>query len=258
MKASHRFLMMAALGALIAPPSGSVQAQTSSRSSSSSSSYSSSSSTGPGGTSFSSSSNAVALKDTPLVDALASVSRTLRVAIFVSDQAADVLAKTSHQVTLSERNLSPEQLFQRILDGSHLVAYPIGSNICVLAESDSIEEVKAAVEEAIKAKTEVVKGLIPLNVILTDKALRSPVTLVMIQTPAPFVIQMLEGMTQVPIAVPAEFRDQFFVSQPLVTVQAQNEPLEDVLKSVAKQLGCELEVSKGSIAIRRPEPTTTR
>ena len=38
-------------------------------------------------------------------------------------------------------------------------------------------------------------------------------------------MQMLEGIAQVPIAGPAEFRDQFFVCQPLVSVQTQDEPL---------------------------------
>ncbi len=67
--------------------------------------------------------------------------------------------------------------------------------------------------------------MIPLAAILTDKALRRPVTRVMIQTHVPFFMQMLEGIAQVPIAGPAEFRDQFFVCQPLVSVQTQDEPL---------------------------------
>ena len=58
-----------------------------------------------------------------------------------STEAAKVLEKTSHNVTLSERNLTPQQLIQRILDGSQLVAYPIGRKICVLTETESIDKV---------------------------------------------------------------------------------------------------------------------
>ncbi len=258
MKATLSFLMTAAVSALITLPAESASAQTTSSSSSSSSSYSSRSSTGPGGTSFSSSSNSIAFKDTPLLEALATVSRTTRTAIFVSTKAADALGNSSHKVTVSEQNLSPEKLFAKMLQGSDLVAVPIGSNVCILTEQDSLAELQANIDAAIKAKTEVVKGLIPLSVIHIGQALRSPVTLTMIQTPVPFVIQMLEGVAKVRIVVPAEYQDQFFVQQPLISIQAQGDSLQSVLQSVAKQMGCELDVSEGVISIRRPKPPAAR
>ena len=150
MKASTRFLLIVAVSALITVREEAAMAQTTS--SSSSSSYSSSSSTGPGGTTYSSSSNAVTLKDTPVMEALATVSRTTGTAIFVSTKAADVLSKSSHKVTISEQNLSPEQLFAKMLTGTGLVAVPIGSNICILTEQDSVDELKANVAAAIKER----------------------------------------------------------------------------------------------------------
>jgi len=256
MKTSLSVLVVIAVSALIMFPQQSTKAQTTS--SSSSSSYSSSSSSGPGGTTYSSTSSSVTFRDTPLLESLTIVSQTTRTAIFVSTNAATVLNKSSHKVTISEQNLSPEELFAKILKGTQLVAVPIGSNVCILTEQDSVEELKANVAAAIKAKTEVVKGLIPLAVIHTDNALRSPIQLTMVQTPVPFVIQMLEGLGRVRIVVPSEYRDQFFVQQPLISIRAQGEPLGTVLQSVAKQIGCELDVSEGVIAIRKPAASAAR
>ena len=256
MKASHTLLVITAASALITLPQESAMAQTTS--SSSSSSYSSSSSTGPEGTTYSSSSNAVTLKNTPVLEALVTVARTTGTAIFVSTKAADVLNKSSHKVTVSEQNLSPEKLFAKMLTGTHLVAVPIGSNVCVLTEQDSVDELKANVAAAIKAKTAAVKGLIPLSVIHLDNALRSPITLTMVQTPVPFVIQMLEGLAKVKIVLPPEYQDQFFTRQPVISIHARGESLGTVLQSVAKQLNCELDVSEGVISIRKPKAAAAR
>ena len=136
-----------------------AQAQTTSTSSSSSSSYSSS--TGPGGSSYSSSSSSISLKDTPLIESLATASQTARTAFFLSQRAAEVVNASSHKVTISERNLSSQELLARILSGTGLVPVPIGANVCILTADDSIEELHANVAAAIEAKTEQVKGLIP-------------------------------------------------------------------------------------------------
>ena len=77
----------------------------------------------------------------------------------------------------------------------------------------------------------------------------------MYQTPVPFVIQMLEGMAGVRISVPREYQDHFFTQQPLISINAREQPLGDVLQSVAAQLRCELDVSQGVIVIRRPVAT---
>lgn len=254
MKTTHLFVMFA-LASVVLTAS---QAMSQTTSTSSSSSYSSSSSTGPDGTTYSSSSNAVTLKDTPIMEALATVSRTTRTAIFVSEHAEKVLSTAGNKVTVSEQNLSPEMLFAKVLSGTDLVAVPMGSNICILSKTDSIEELKSNVQAAIEAKTAVVKGLIPLSVIHMNHALRKPITLTMVQTPVPFVIQMLEGMSQVKITLPPENQGQFFGQQPLVSVNARGEPLQTVLESVAKQMQCELRLVDGAIAIQKPTAKAPR
>lgn len=231
-----------------------VQAQNTRSSSSSSSSYSSSSNTGPGGTSYSNStsSNSVTLNDTPLIQAIVIASRNLKTPVFLSKNAADVVRSSSQKVTISERDRSAERLMAKMLRGTNLIVKTFGVNLCILSEDDLIDEIEQSVAAAVEAKTEDVKGLIPLSVIQLESALKKPVTLTMFQTPVPFVIQMLEGMAGVKISVPREYQDQFFTQQPMISINAQGQPLSEVLESVASQLRCELDVSQGVVAIRKP------
>lgn len=187
---------------------------------------------GPGRTSFSSSSSSISLDNIDVVSALSQVANTTGASIRLTPRAAAILVESGKKVTLSERNATLDALAAKILADTGLTGRLIEGFLLVAAPEEEIDPAK----------------LVSIQDFALGRALDANVTLVMVQTPVPFVTQMLSGMTGAPIDLPARYRDPFFVAQPIVTVEANGVPLRKVLESIARQLNADLVIKDGRVS----------
>ena len=115
-------------------------------------------------------------------------------------------------MTVSATNATAQQLVDKVLADTGLVGIDSERLIMIAAEEQELPKDPKEVGD--------------LSAILMRSALKRPITLTMMRTPTPFVIQMLEGMCGLRFKVPDRYRSMFYVSQPQVSVNAQEQPLE--------------------------------
>ncbi|TWT84767.1 hypothetical protein CA13_62470 [Planctomycetes bacterium CA13] len=190
--------------------------------------------------SFSSSShtNSMSISGTSVLSSLANLQLSTGTKIRITEEASALLSSSTRKVTLSEVNKTPIELAAIILEGTDCTASKIDNQLIITAEGERLR--KNQLDSATKS----------LSKLIVAMAMERPITLTMQQTPLPFVVQMLQGMSGVRIELPTENRSFFYTPQPMVSVDANRTPLGDVLVSIAEQINATIEVEGGVIELR--------
>ncbi|TWU25277.1 hypothetical protein Pla52o_15750 [Novipirellula galeiformis] len=189
-------------------------------------------------------SNSMSISGASVLSALGSLQFSSRLEIRLTVAAAEAIQNSEAKVSISEVNKTPVDLANKMLSGTGCEAQRVDDKLVIHKQAEKVDA--ASVSDATQS----------LNTIMVAKALKSPVTLTMQQTPLPFVTQMLQGMTGVTIELPEANRSFFYTPQPRIDVNANQTPLSEVLESVAKQIDAELDVSGGRVRLRSKDATT--